>query len=93
MKTWEDIKTYDDIISDGERKIISELEKKLKSKCPYLRKEGKYFYYCGLDLPEIEDKKPDPFNPIYMRHVDCISLQLYCMSNFELCYVYLGKLR
>ncbi|OYT37838.1 hypothetical protein B6U82_01025 [Candidatus Pacearchaeota archaeon ex4484_31] len=93
LKTWDDIKKFDDIILPEEKKIISELEKRLKKKCPYLRKEGKYFYYCGLNLPEQIDKKPSPSNPIYQRHVDLATLQLHCMDNFETCCLYSGKLK
>lgn len=93
IKNWEDVKTFDDIIMENERKIISELEIKSKRRCPYLRKEGKYFYYCGFDLQEIRDKKPEPFNQIYQRHLHVIEMQLHCMGSFYTCFVYSGELR
>ncbi len=95
-KTWEEVETFDDIVLPGERDIINELESTLKGRCPSLKKEDNYFYYCGLKLPEIEDKKedkkPSPISPIYQRKVDVGELSLYCMKNFEDCCFYCGKL-
>ena len=93
FKTWDEIKSFDEIILEGERKTISKIEKELKVRCPYLRKEGEFFYYCGLNLPEVKDKKPEPFNPIVERHVDYLELQLHCMDNFETCCYFSGKIK
>ncbi len=93
LKTWQDIERFDDIIQLEERKIISELEKESKAKCLYLRKEGEFFYYCGLNLPQLKDKKPSPSNPIYQKHVSIIEMQLHCMDNFKTCCFYSGKLK
>jgi len=93
LKTWDEIKNFDDIILTKERKLISELETELKARCSYLRKEGKFFYYCGLNLPEIKDKKLTPLNPIYKRHVSLYEIQLHCMGNFKTCCYYSGKLK
>ena len=93
LKTWDDIRSFDDIISSEERKIISELERILRAKCPYLQREGESFYYCGLNLSEVKDKKPAPFNPIYQRRVGLAEMQLHCMDSFETCCFYSGKLK
>jgi len=93
LKTWDDIRSFDDIISSEERKIISELERRLRAKCPYLQREGEFFYYCGLNLLEVKDKKPSPLSPIYQRHIGLAEMQLYCMDRFEKCCFYSGKLK
>lgn len=69
--------------------MISDLEKENKTKCPYLQKEGEFFYYCGLTIPvDIKDRKPAPHNPIYQKHLGLAEMQLYCMGNFERCCFY-----
>ena len=97
LKTWEEINTFDDIILESEREIISDLEKEIKDKdietCPHLKKEGKFFYYCGFDLSEVKDKKPSCNNPIYKRKIDLICLQLHCLDNYKGCCIYSGKLK
>lgn len=75
IKTWDEIKKFDDLIPQKSKEIISELE--IKTKCPCLRKEGKFFYYCGFNLPIIRCKKPTPFNPVYQTHVGLAELQLH----------------
>lgn len=87
-KTWNNIKKFDDIVTKQERKIISDLGKHIKKEdirvCPHLRKEGKFFYYCGLNIEDV-DKKPSPTNPTYQAHVPLIEMQLFCMDNFRGC--------
>ena len=92
MKTWEDLKSFDEIITPEMRKIIKKVESECKEKCPYLRKDGKFFYYCGIKLPEVKDKSIEPFNPIYQRYTDLALLQLHCMDNFKACCYFSGKL-
>ena len=92
VSRWEDVRTFDDIILSNERKMITELESESKRKCPALKKEGNYFYYCGLNLQEIKDKKPSPSNPIYLRCVSVGELSLHCMKDFEACCFYSGKI-
>ncbi len=91
IKTWKDIDTFDDIISPKEKEILSELE--IKTECPCLRIEGKFFYYCGFNLPIIRHKEPSPFNPIYQTHVSLAELQLHCIDDFKRCCFYSGKLK
>ena len=91
IKTWDEIKTFDDIISPKEKEILSELE--IKTKCHCLKKEGKFFYYCDLNLPEIKDRTPSPSNPIYHRHISLAELQLHCFNDFKTCCFYSGKLK
>ena len=87
IKTWSEIRSYDEIIeaTPGLIVLIYEIEANSDRKCPYLRKEGKYFYYCGVDVPEDVKKKPSPFSPIFLKHTDHFSLQLYCMADYEKC--------
>jgi hypothetical protein len=92
-KTWEDVRTFDDIVLEEEREILSEVEKEAKSRCPCLERQDKFFYYCGKNLSGIKDKTPSPVNPIYLRKVGLAELQIYCMGNFENCCIYSGKLK
>ena len=55
MSTWDEVRTFDDIIRPKEREIISDLEEELRTKCPHLRREGEFFYYCALNMPEVKD--------------------------------------
>ena len=83
--SWDKIKSFDDIISDDMKKLISKLEEEKETRCPYLRKEGSWFYYCGVRLPEVNDKRLEPSNPIYQRHVDLVDMSLYCLNRFGVC--------
>jgi hypothetical protein len=90
LKTWDEIKSYDEIIEATPRLIllIYQIETSSERKCSCLRKEGNYFYYCGVDVPENVEKKPSPFSPIFLKHTDHFSLQLYCMDDYEKCIYY-----
>lgn len=93
LRTWKEIKSFDDIILKEEREIILELKKKSKLKCPHLQIEGEFFHYCGLNLPKQKDRKPAQSNPIYQRNVSLVEMQLYCGSSFEGCCFYSNKLK
>ena len=90
--TWKNIKYFDDLIFENEKKIISKLEEDAKNICPFLKNEGKFFRYCGKGSYNSKDKKPSPSNQVYQRRVDIIEMQLYCLSNFKNCSVYSGKM-
>lgn len=91
--TWEEIKFFDEIISPGEKEIILDTEKRADAKCPYLQKDGRVFFYCGLNLPEVKNRKPSPTNPIYTKHIDIVTLQMHCLDSFETCCYYSGKIK
>ena len=93
LKTWSEIRIYDEIIdmTPGLKNLIYEIETDAERKCPYLRKEGKYFYYCGVDVPEDVKKELSPVSPIFLKHTDHYSLQLYCMADYEKCIYYLSS--
>lgn len=93
IKTWDDIRSFDDIVVEGEKQIISRLESETRPKCPYLKKDGKTFCYCGKDMPKSNDRTIGPLNPIYRRHVDALELQMHCMDDFGTCCFYSGKLK
>lgn len=93
---WDKVKSFDDLVPQGKREIISELEKKIKEneKCPYLKKIENFFYYCGKDLDEKKTQEyqvSSPNNPICKRWVDIVSLQFFCWYNYKSCITYLGK--
>jgi len=82
---WDDIKTFDDIPSPEEKKIIKDLEAQGGKKCPYLKKEGNFWYFCGAKTPEKIDKMPSPSNPVYQKHIGVAELQIWCLSSYENC--------
>lgn len=93
---WDECRSWDDVIPIEEKSKISELEKKLKNNphCPCLKKEGRYFYYCGVKVPVIGDKRISPFNLIYLNR--CIlppKMGFCCIPNFEGCPTYVGYLK
>ncbi|MFZ5955251.1 MAG: hypothetical protein ACOYT4_02400 [Nanoarchaeota archaeon] len=89
-KTWNEIKTLDDIVPNDERKILEELNSENDENCPFLGKDGKYFYYCKKNLPKIsrERKRLSASNPIYQAHVELAEIQLYCKGSYSNCCVY-----
>ncbi len=98
LKTWEETKSFDEILTKGEIDIINAVERESADRCPNLKKDGNYFYYCGLNLIDeqkenIESAEIGPFHPVYLRHNDTAFLQLYCMSDFEKCCYFSGKLK
>lgn len=89
LKTWKDIRSFDDIVNEGEKRVMSRLAIENQKQCHFLEKEGKFFYYCGKDLSTVQDKTPSPSNPIYQKHVGLTELQLYCTKGgHEKCIVY-----
>jgi len=95
-KTWDDVKTFDDCVIKEEKKILSELEKKVKKEktCPELGKEGKYFYYCKKDyVLRAGDKTPSPMSQIYQRKRGLAEFQIFCLGRCEACCTYQGKLK
>ena len=93
-KTWDNITCFDDIVLEEEKIIIEDLERKMEVKCIYMKKEGKYFYYCAKDMPEIkEDEELGPFHPIYQRKISVVELQMYCMDPFGKCSFLTGEVK
>ncbi|MCS7134789.1 MAG: hypothetical protein NZ889_02975 [Candidatus Pacearchaeota archaeon] len=41
------IKSFDDMIREEEKRIIDELDLKNKKICPHLKREGEYFFTVG----------------------------------------------
>lgn len=83
-------RAFDDILDKEDKKAIKhikQLEQEKQSKCPFLRKEGKYWYYCGHGLKRAETLSRDinESNPIFYRHVEAESLELYCMDDYKEC--------
>jgi len=66
LKTWEELKSFDEILTKEEIKIIKQLRTSEK-RCPHLKLDGEHYYYCGVGLSK-EFKKDfiDPNNPIYI---------------------------
>ena len=95
--TWDNIKSFDDIITDRERAIIQGLEKEMKEyeikQCPCLKKDGRFFYYCAHHLNGKANKKLSPENPIYTRHTGIAEMQLHCMSSYKTCCIYNGAIK
>lgn len=93
-KRWDEITEFDETLGEVEKKIILRIEKRSKTKCPYLKKEGSFFYYCGKDMPpEMRNNKITPFNPIYKRHVGCVEMDNHCFYEFQSCQYFTGKIK
>ncbi len=82
--TWDDVKTFDDLLFPFEVDEIGRIERLSKTSRPYLRRAGEAWYYCGVGVKSAEEK-PSPANPAYTKHVQTSDLQLYCMASFERC--------
>ncbi len=98
LKIWDEIKTPDDlneILGPEEKKIIKELEIENSKKCPYLRKIGEFWYFCGYKLKdeELEGEEIGPFHPIFQRACSIAQLSLHCLGDFESCCVYLELIK
>lgn len=93
-ESWESLRSFDDIIRKGERSIIDdvilEVEKGIRARCPYLTKDGEYFYYCGAKVQgeQREDNRLEPFNPKYQNHIEVTVLQIFCTDNYKKCINY-----
>lgn len=83
--SWDDVKGWGDLVTPAETSIIRALEAKASQTCSDLHREGACFYYCGLDLPRVEDRTPSPTSPLYQRHVGSVEMQLFCMGDFVSC--------
>lgn len=91
IKTWNDVKTFDDIITNKERRIIINIVKNAKpeERCDELGREGKFFYYCIHDyVPTMDDRKPSPESGIYQRKRNCLELNNYCLGGCARCKPY-----
>ena len=91
--TWDEVQTFDDIPGPKDIKLIEELEKEDRPKCPYLRKIGKTWHYCGIEFKGKPDEKPSPSNPVYKRHIGIYELQLFCLSDHDKCAYKSGKMK
>lgn len=86
-RTWIDgeINCFDDcqlFQKDDVKKLESEFPDR-ESYCKLLRKEGEYFYFCGIGVGEYP-KLPRPDNPAFRNRVTGIKLKK-CMSNCNEC--------
>lgn len=96
-KRWEDITSLDDCVLEGEREVLDKIKKELESGdlCRFLKKDGKYFYFCskGMNEEDKKDNKLEPSNKKYRQKIDVASLQIYCIGRYEHCCFYNGDLR
>jgi len=91
-KTWEEVKTFDDILLPPEITIIRELQQENSSCCPYLGRVGECWHYCKAVFQERVDPIPSQDNPVYITHQDCVSLQIWCMDlHYRKCINFLAK--
>ncbi|MBI4116789.1 hypothetical protein HY449_03540 [Candidatus Pacearchaeota archaeon] len=95
MKTWGDLESVDEIFSDAERELIGNLEKEApeRKRCPSLKKEGKFFYYCGLQAGDEAELELNPTNPVIRSRQSQNELQIWCMDekNYQRCIFYIQK--
>ena len=91
FKTWKDMKTFDDLVTKEERKLILKIEKDAKpeDRCPLIGKMGMFFHYCrGGYIPTENDMKPSPESEIYKNKVGCLELKNYCLTGYFACINY-----
>lgn len=85
--TLKEIKSLDNTLSESERIAISHIEKRAKKKCPELKKEEKFFYYCGKNFNGAKYQK----RSLYQKRVESIEIQFYCLDKFRNCGIYSGN--
>ncbi|OIO65213.1 hypothetical protein AUJ68_03815 [Candidatus Woesearchaeota archaeon CG1_02_57_44] len=103
MSTWDDAVSVDDLVDPQSRVIISDLdtEEQLErdcseaqqgQQCPYLRRLGMYFHYCGRGIPEGTEFTADPENPVVKAQQEVAELQLFCRTtdNHQKCVYFTG---
>ena len=90
LLTWDDVTSYEDLLTPREIEIIEQLEKDYPASqhCPYLKKEGDHYHYCGArSVPHVEKIRvtdnPSPTDPIYTTHIGIMELQLWCLDGKE----------
>jgi hypothetical protein len=84
-RTWNNVRTFDDLVVEGVGEFTSKLERETENKCPYLKKKGKAFFYCGRGIHEDRSNTPSLSHPAYLNQQHSAELQLYCLGNYESC--------
>ncbi|MFH1501395.1 MAG: hypothetical protein ABIE22_05635 [archaeon] len=97
--TWEDVKTWDDVVPIERRRFIPQLLAvyPLSARCGYLRLENTCFVYCAAIESELEKsglkitETPSPRSAKYHAQLDHFSMQLHCLvgsKNYKNCIEY-----
>ena len=84
---WEKANEFDDVLAEEEIKLIEELDREdaFKKACGHLMKDGKHFYYCGMELPEKAEGKVSFYGPVCCRHIGSTDLRIFCAENYDRC--------
>ncbi len=82
LKPWDEISEWNDCLMIGERAIVDDIQSQIKTLELYACEHLKFiqqFPYCSLDLDAEPGEKPTgPSDPVYLRHTEPTSLQLFC---------------
>ncbi len=89
---WKKIRSVDDLVLPEVREVIDWAEQQSTIRCPHLKREGRWFYYCSGAIPDGMKLELDPSNPIIVAGQESAQLQLHCMDRFEACCHYKGTL-
>ncbi len=81
--------TLDNALSENEIMAISHIKKRAVRKCPELKKEGKFFCYCGKSSNGTKYQKMS----LYQKRVESIEIQLYCLDKFRNCGIYSNNVK
>lgn len=88
-----EINTFDDCQIFLQKDEVTNLEAEFpvkESYCPLLRKEGRYFYFCGVGVGDYS-KIPRPDNPAFRNRVTGEKLRK-CIKNSKDCgCIYTGE--
>ncbi len=99
MKTWDDVKSWADMLPGGERAIVLDVLKKTPKEriCPYLREivenGAVQWIYCNAQRERLmeasptfrETAIPSINDPRYAAKIEAAVLQLFCVDNCRSC--------
>ncbi len=84
-RRWDDVETFDDLVVEGVGKFLEKLERNTPDRCPYLKKKGSGFFYCGRGVHDDQSDTPSLDHPAYLNQQHSAEIQLWCMGNYESC--------
>ena len=74
---------FDDLVPVEDRELIRKFDQTLPDRCAFLGKEGRFFYYCNLNMGE---SSPDDIKAARQKEV--AEVMSTCASDFNICYLY-----
>lgn len=84
--SWEEVRSFDDLVTLTERELLSKLE--IKDPCKHLRRQGSFWNYCSRGIKRPSLRKPIPGNPVYEQGLGIEELTIFCVGNYDKCMHY-----